>query len=119
MWRRKTKEPPVYFLLLPKVPADLNTLPSFQTPPHCDSSVLHEPNSCTVCDRFPHWQQYRILARIAFTNSGEPDMAPCPSEWFRSPKQREAWSGNRVHPYEEAVAKQIVETKKRLGELEL
>lgn len=66
--------------------------------PHCDSSILHAPGVCVYCDKYPDWQEYRRIARIAFT--GEPDeggaghIAPCPSTYLRSPEVRDRWGGN-------------------------
>lgn len=71
-------------------------------PPHCDSSILHAPGKCKFCDMSPELQEYRRLARIAF--SGEPDelgnesVAPCPSTHFRSPEKRDLWGGNVAQP---------------------
>lgn len=64
--------------------------------PHCDPSILHSPKSCIYCDEYPDWQQYRILASIAFSDEQPvPDgKSPCPSSWFRSPLLRDLWSGN-------------------------
>lgn len=63
--------------------------------PHCDSSILHSPGACEYCDHYSDWQQYREVARIAF--SDEPpstDKAPCPSTAFRPAEVRDQWAGN-------------------------
>jgi hypothetical protein len=68
--------------------------------PHCDSSILHAPGTCDYCDAYPEWQEYRRIARIAFTGTDEEQgservgLAPCPSTWFRSPDTRDRWYGN-------------------------
>jgi len=66
--------------------------------PHCDSSILHAPGACQYCDSYPDFQEYRVLARIAFTGSeeelGTEQLAPCPSTQFRSPETRDLWQGN-------------------------
>lgn len=65
--------------------------------PHCDSSILHAPGECEYCDKYPDWQHYRQVARIAFSGPqdlGTEDLAPCPSTYFRSPEVRDIWGGN-------------------------
>lgn len=62
--------------------------------PHCDSSILHAPGECRYCDMYPEWQEYRKVARIAFTNEMAEGKAPCPSVWYRSPEVRDLWHGN-------------------------
>lgn len=71
--------------------------------PHCDSSILHAPGACEYCDEYPDWQEYRKIARIAFSGTedetGSSGLAPCPSTFFRAPEQRDAWGGNRTTGY--------------------
>lgn len=63
--------------------------------PHCDPSILHAPGACRYCDEYPDWQLHRKTAHIAFTGQVADDShAPCPSEYFRSAKQRDAWPRN-------------------------
>ncbi len=62
--------------------------------PHCDPSVLHAPGECEYCDRHKGWQEYRRLARINFTGHNEPDLAPCPSTFFRPAELVGRWGGN-------------------------
>lgn len=70
------------------------------TMPHCDSRVLHAPGECEYCDRYPAWQEYRQLARIAFTGHepGEYEL-PCPSTATRTREVVERWPGNRPRSY--------------------
>ena len=70
--------------------------------PHCDSSVLHEPNKCQFCDRYPEAQKYRISARINFTGQNDEDKTPCPSTHTRSAESVDAWGGNRAQRSDEA-----------------
>lgn len=64
--------------------------------PHCDSSILHSPGICEYCDQYSDWQEYRIVARIAFSdeNPVPEGKAPCPSTYFRSAEVRDRWGGN-------------------------
>jgi hypothetical protein len=72
------------------------------TLPHCDSSILHAPKTCKFCDMHPEMQEYRQLARIAFTGAenelGDERTAPCPSTHFREPEKRDLWGGNVAQP---------------------
>lgn len=72
------------------------------TLPHCDASILHAPSVCKFCDMHPDLQEYRVLARIAFTGSpeelGTERLAPCPSTHFRAPEHRDLWGGNVAQP---------------------
>jgi hypothetical protein len=70
----------------------------YDTIPHCDGRILHDPSDCTYCDR-PAWQQKRRELGIAstgcFPNPGE---IICPADkdrpsWSESDHQR--WYGNR------------------------
>lgn len=65
--------------------------------PHCDAAILHSPGRCEYCDRHPEWQQYRMMARIAFSDEqATDDISPCPSTWTRLPGTRDQWFGNHV-----------------------
>ncbi len=63
--------------------------------PHCDPSILHAPGECEFCDLHPSRQVEREIQRINFTGQHDPERAPCPSEFFRSPTDRDAWGRNR------------------------
>lgn len=64
--------------------------------PHCDQSVLHRPGDCQWCDKYPAWQHYRQVARIAFTGHEPVDgEVPCPSDARRGLGQAHVWGGNR------------------------
>jgi hypothetical protein len=82
----------------PKIPKIDQQFRERFTAPHCDSSILHAPGICEYCDKYPDWQYYRSLARIAFTGAenelGDERTAPCPSTHFRSPEKRDLWGGN-------------------------
>jgi hypothetical protein len=68
---------------------------SMAVTPHCDPSILHAPRECEYCDMYPGWQEYRMLASIAFTGQDANDgLSPCPSSWFRAPWLRDRWYGN-------------------------
>jgi hypothetical protein len=83
--------------------------------PHCDSSILHAPGVCEYCDGYPDWQEYRQIARIAFTGTDEElgservGLAPCPSTWFRSPGTRDRWGGNVAKTEEVPTPKHVFE----------
>jgi hypothetical protein len=66
--------------------------------PHCDASVLHSPGTCRYCDESPDWQAYRMVAHINFSNENDPHRAPCPSDFFRTPRDRDHWYGNVAQP---------------------
>jgi hypothetical protein len=71
--------------------------------PHCDSAVLHAPGECEHCDKYPDWQEYRKVSRIAFTGHDPVDdsglaLARCPSEQRRSIVAINRWPGNRPKP---------------------
>jgi hypothetical protein len=70
--------------------------PDDDTMPHCDPTILHAPEQCSACDLFAHWQRYRQLALINFSNEYDVDKAPCPSVYFRDPLTRDLWGGNRA-----------------------
>ena len=80
--------------------------------PHCDSSILHAPGACEHCDTYPDWQEYREIARIAFTGTDEElgseklGLAPCPSTWHRPPETRDRWYGNVAKTEESQPSKQ-------------
>jgi hypothetical protein len=48
--------------------------------PHLDERVLHRPNSCILCDRYPDWQGLRHVWRVAYTDYPEWGKIPCPSQ---------------------------------------
>lgn len=63
--------------------------------PHCDDLVLHEPGRCEYCDRFPGWQDARLMRGIAFTgNEPEEWERACPATILRSVEKIERWYGN-------------------------
>jgi hypothetical protein len=66
------------------------------TAPHCDQTVLHAPGECEFCDACPEWQEYRMIAHIAFTGHepGEHQVA-CPSDQMRGRGEAHVWGGNR------------------------
>ena len=66
---------------------------SFQSP-HCDQAILHSPGVCVYCDHHPLWQKLREQWRINFSDTQDPDKAPCPSTYFRKAEVRDLWSGN-------------------------
>lgn len=67
--------------------------------PHCDTRVLHAPSECEYCDRYPDWQEYRCLMRIAFTgHEPQPGELPCPSTATRSLEAVNRWPGNQARP---------------------
>lgn len=69
--------------------------------PHCDPSILHGPDSgCTFCNECPDWQALREMWQINFTGEYDTDKAPCPSVYFRSVSDRDAWPGNRPEGYD-------------------
>jgi hypothetical protein len=69
----------------------------YDTIPHCDSRILHDPSDCEYCDR-PEWQNKRRELGIAstgcFPNEGE---IPCEADTVRPPHQGDhrLWYGNR------------------------
>lgn len=88
--------------------------------PHCDSSILHAPGACVHCDKYSDWQEYRKVARIAFSGTpeelGTEHLAPCPSTQFRSPEKRDLWYGN-VPPQNEFDAEMaLLVAKPGLGQ---
>lgn len=87
--------------------------------PHCDSSVLHAPEVCEYCDKYPNWQEYRILSRINFTNETDPDKAPCPSTHFRPAEIVNRWGGNRAEMPEKVVMKTYRDLRKKIAKGEL
>jgi hypothetical protein len=48
--------------------------------PHPDECVLHAPNECLLCDRYPERQALRHVWRINFTGGTELGKQPCPAE---------------------------------------
>lgn len=68
--------------------------------PHCDSSILHSPNVCVHCDKYPNRQQDRIDSNTNFSNENDPNKLPCPSTYLRSSEVRDRWGGNRAQPPE-------------------
>lgn len=66
-----------------------------ETMPHCDSAILHSPGVCKYCDVHPDWQELRELWRINFSDTSDPDKAPCPSTFTRTAETRDRWHGNR------------------------
>jgi len=63
--------------------------------PHCDDLVLHEPGRCEYCDRFPGWQDARLMRGIAFTGNEPEDWErACPATVLRSVEKIERWGGN-------------------------
>lgn len=70
--------------------------------PHCDSTILHAPGECQYCDLYPDRQALRELWRTNYTGHHDDDLAPCPSEYFRSGETRDRWPGNRPAPAEES-----------------
>lgn len=69
--------------------------------PHCDQSILHAPGVCDFCDKYPYEQSLRLQWRINFTGEHDENKAPCPSEHFRSERDRDNWPGNRPEGYSE------------------
>ena len=64
--------------------------------PHCDSYVLHAPQTCTYCDGYPWRQRGRREAKILFTGEGEREgWIPCPSQLRRPLESIQQWPGNR------------------------
>jgi hypothetical protein len=63
--------------------------------PHCDSSILHAPKTCSYCDEHPDWQELREMWRINFTGGTDSTKAPCPSERLRPAYIAHRWPGNR------------------------
>lgn len=70
--------------------------------PHCDDLVLHEPGRCEYCDRFPGWQDARLMRGIAFTGNEPEDWErACPATVLRPVEKIERWGGNvsrKVYP---------------------
>lgn len=71
--------------------------------PHCDSLILHSPGTCMYCDDHPDWQQYRLGAGIAFSDTDplvvrDQGLAPCPSIFHRSSAVRDQWANNLPVP---------------------
>jgi hypothetical protein len=66
--------------------------------PHCDALVLHAPEECKYCDKFPYLQCVREHWKIAFSGY-EPDEKelPCPAD-FQRPGKSQRWSGNIPRP---------------------
>lgn len=62
--------------------------------PHCDAKILHSPGVCVYCDEHPDWQAYRLAAGVNFSDTDDPQLAPCPSTHFRSGEIRDRWYGN-------------------------
>jgi hypothetical protein len=70
--------------------------------PHCDQAVLHAPGECQYCDEYPDWQEYRIVAQIAFTgHEPEGQQVRCPAEQRRPINTINRWYGNVPHKHEE------------------
>lgn len=73
---------------------------NYNTIPHCDSRILHDPSDCEYCDR-PEWQNKRRELGIAstgcFPNPGE---IPCPADADRPPggtSDHRRWYGNMAY----------------------
>jgi hypothetical protein len=47
--------------------------------PHPDERVLHRPQTCVSCDRFPQLQGVRHLWRLNFTGEFDPTKYPDPA----------------------------------------
>lgn len=75
--------------------------PNYVSYPHCDSEVLHAPNECEYCDRFPALQADRILNKINFTGHNDPGKEKCPAEVRRDIEKIYNWYGNVPSPSEE------------------
>lgn len=66
--------------------------------PHCDSRILHSPGACEYCDQYPEWQQARVVWRMNFSDTSDPELLPCPSTTTRSAAVRDLWGGNKAKP---------------------
>jgi hypothetical protein len=70
----------------------------YDTIPHCDSRILHDPQECEYCDR-PEWQVKRGELHIAWTGCDpEEGQIPCPADFERPPiseGDHRRWGGNK------------------------
>jgi len=67
--------------------------------PHCDQHVLHAPQKCEFCDKYPELQEERTKTNTNFTGEQDLTKNPCPAEKARSLKDINKWSGNRPEGY--------------------
>lgn len=95
------------------------TSKKWNTIPHCDSRVLHDPSDCEYCGERPEWQAKRQELKIANTGCTPPDgWIPCEADYKRPPgdDDHRRWFGNRPtsverdDPYypEESFASQAI-----------
>src|SRR4051812_37172843 len=57
--------------------------------PHVDCRILHSPTyHCSHCEEFPSLIEARVMWGINFTDTDDPELAPCPSK--RSHKYTES-----------------------------
>lgn len=70
----------------------------YNTIPHCDSRILHDPSICEHCDR-PEWQVKRGSLHIAWTGEvPEAGQIPCEADATRpagSDSDHRLWGGNK------------------------
>jgi hypothetical protein len=83
--------------------------------PHCDARVLHAPNVCEYCDRYPDYQELRKRWGIAFTGqTPKKDQVPCPADAIRPPgsdRDHRRWAGNVAtteKPVDEIAASKMI-----------
>jgi hypothetical protein len=109
-----------------------------ETPPHCDSRVIHAPGECEFCDKYGREQQRnRIFLKVAFTNYTPEGMEneiwitteefkrlmnletfqewlPCPAMYARGKESINSWGGNVAETEETKKGRE--EYYRKLGE---
>lgn len=72
----------------------------YGTIPHCDSNILHRPESCAYCDLYTDLHAARQRLGINYTGEHDPDKWICPSERNRPLMDIERWHGNLRRQYD-------------------
>lgn len=87
--------------------------------PHCDSRILHAPNTgCDFCTEATELQEER--ERLDISNSGMTNRKwPCPADQARPRAQYEAWGGNKPKTREQLdeEGREFAEALRRLGKV--
>lgn len=76
--------------------------------PHCDFAMVHAPGECGICDEIAFGLQWlRLINRTNYTGHHDPELAPCPSEIFRSFDVANVWQGNHADVIDNAGAQEL------------